>query len=459
MPLPPHPRLIAAAGIVLAWLLLCLWAWRQARMRAASQARALRALDAPPGPQTVLVAYASQTGFAAELAEHTAAALASGGLQARVAKLGQLDTATLGHYARALFIASTYGEGDPPDAAAAFADTAMQSAAGLGALRYAVLALGDSSYAHFCGFGHRLDDWLRANGATPLFDLVEVDAGDAAALRHWQHHLGLVTGCTDLPDWQAPAYQAWRLARRTLLNPGSQGGPCYFIELTPPHGMAPQWQAGDIAEIGPRDAPDSPLHAHREYSIASLPADGAVHLLVRQMRAADGALGLGSGWLTHTAQAGQRIDLRVRANRNFHPPADARPLILVGNGTGLAGLRALIKARRGAGHGRNWLVFGERNAAHDWFCRDELEQWRGEGWLEHVDAVFSRDTPQRRYVQDLLRERAERVRDWISEGAAVYVCGSLHGMAEGVHQALADILGPAQLQALQHAGRYRRDVY
>ncbi|CRE26930.1 oxidoreductase [Bordetella pertussis] len=39
------------------------------------------------------------------------------------------------------------------------------------------------------------------------------------------------------------------------------------------------------------------------------------------------------------------------------------------------------------------------------------------------------------------------------------MCGSLHGMAEGVHQALADILGPAQLQALQHAGRYRRDVY
>lgn len=75
MPLPPHPRLLAAAGLVLAWLLLYLWAWRQARMRAASQARALRALEARPGPQTVLVAYASQTGFAAELAEHTAAAL------------------------------------------------------------------------------------------------------------------------------------------------------------------------------------------------------------------------------------------------------------------------------------------------------------------------------------------------------------------------------------------------
>lgn len=88
----------------------------------------------------------------------------------------------------------------------------MQSGAGLGALRYAVLALGDSSYAHFCGFGHRLDDWLRANGAAPLFDLVEVDAGDAAALRHWQHHLGVVTGCTDLPDWQAPPTRpgGWR---------------------------------------------------------------------------------------------------------------------------------------------------------------------------------------------------------------------------------------------------------
>ncbi|MNV75292.1 Sulfite reductase [NADPH] flavoprotein alpha-component [compost metagenome] len=177
------------------------------------------------------------------------------------------------------------------------------------------------------------------------------------------------------------------------------------------------------------------------------------------MRGADGGLGLGSGWLTHIAHTGDEIDLRVRANRNFHAPADCRPMILVGNGTGLAGLRALIKARRAAGHRRNWLVFGERNAAHDWFCQEEIAAWTSDGTLERVDAVFSRDQPERRYVQHHLREQADAVRAWADAGAAIYVCGSLQGMAGGVDAALQDILGDERLQAMQHAGRYRRDVY
>jgi sulfite reductase (NADPH) flavoprotein alpha-component len=44
-----------------------------------------------------------------------------------------------------------------------------------------VLALGDRSYGHFCGFGHQLDQWLRQHGAHPLFDAIEVDNADPAA--------------------------------------------------------------------------------------------------------------------------------------------------------------------------------------------------------------------------------------------------------------------------------------
>lgn len=456
-----HTRLIAAACVVLAWLLLCLWAWRRARRQDAQHALALQALGAPAPEDALLVAYASQTGYAESLATQTAESLRAGGLTVRVASLDQLDIARLAAYRRMLFVVSTYGEGDPPDAAAAFAGMmqATPPGAALAGAHYAVLALGDSEYAHFCGFGHRLDDWLHAQGAAPLFDLVEVDNDDAAALRHWQHHLGLLAGRSDLPDWEAPAYDTWRLAGRTLLNPDSQGGPCYLLTLTPPAGSPAAWQAGDIAEIGPRREPGGELQAHREYSIASLPADGAIELLVRQMRGADGALGLGSGWLTHIAQPGDDIALRVRANRNFHPPEDGRPLILIGNGTGLAGLRALIKARRAAGHLRNWLVFGERNAAHDRFCGDEIDAWRQDGTLARVDWVFSRDQAERRYVQHCLREQAGALRDWVNAGAAVYVCGSLQGMAGGVDAALREILGEDRLQALQHAGDYRRDVY
>ena len=454
-------RLIAAACVVLAWALLCLWAWRRARRHEAQQALARQALDAPAPEDALLVAYASQTGYAESLAAQTADSLRAGGLNVRVASLDQLDPARLAAYRRMLFIVSTYGEGDPPDAAAAFSERMQQAPAGaaLAGAHYAVLALGDSEYAQFCGFGHRLDDWLHAQGAAPLFDLVEVDNDDAAALRHWQHHLGLLAGRSDLPDWEAPVYESWRLADRRLLNPQSQGGPCYLLTLAPPAEGARPWQAGDIAEIGPRLERGGALQAHREYSIASLPEDGSIQLLVRQMRGADGALGVGSGWLTQLAQPGDEIALRVRANRNFHAPADDRPMILVGNGTGLAGLRALIKARRAAGRRRNWLVFGERQADSDWFCREEITAWREDGTLECLDAVFSRDQAERRYVQHRLREQADAVRAWVDAGAAIYVCGSLQGMAGGVDAALRDILGADRLQSLQHAGGYRRDVY
>lgn len=458
-------RLIAAACVVGLWLLLCLWAWRRARRHEALHAQALQALNAPTPEDTLLVAYATQTGYAETLAAQTAESLRAGGLTVRVAALDQLDLARLSSYRRVLFVASTYGEGDPPDAAAAFAgqmqaaSAAPGTAPALAGLQYAVLALGDSEYAQFCGFGHRLDDWLHAQGATPLFDRVDVDNGDPAALRHWQHHLGLLAGRSDLPDWQAPVYEAWRLTNRRLMNPESQGGPCYLLTLTPPPGGMPPWTAGDIAEVGPRHARGGPVQAHREYSIASLPEDGAIQLLVRQMRSADGGLGVGSGWLTHIAQTGDEIALRVRTNRNFHVPEDGRPLILVGNGTGLAGLRALIKARRAAGHRRNWLIFGERNAAHDNFCQADIDAWRQEGTLARVDAVYSRDQPQRRYVQHLLREQADAVRSWVEAGAAIYVCGSLQGMASGVDAALQDILGDDRLQAMQRGCRYRRDVY
>lgn len=53
-------------------------------------------------------------------------------------------------------------------------------------------------------------------------------------------------------------------------------------------------------------------------------------------------------------------------------------LILLGNGTGLAGLRGLLKARI-EGIRDNWLFFGERSAAHDFYCREELQGWLANG--------------------------------------------------------------------------------
>jgi sulfite reductase (NADPH) flavoprotein alpha-component len=198
---------------------------------------------------------------------------------------------------------------------------------------------------------------------------------------------------------------------------------------------------------------------HREYSIASLPSEGSLQLFVRHMQREDGTPGIGSSWLTRHADTGAEIALRIRPNASFHVPTDGRPVILIGNGTGLAGLRALLKARIAAGHFRNWLLFGERQAAHDFYHQEDIAQWQCDGHLARLDLAWSRDGASRVYVQDRLREAAAALRQWVDDGAAIYVCGSLAGMAPGVDAVLRDVLGDVVVERLRDEGRYRRDVY
>src|SRR5690606_29359351 len=124
-----------------------------------------------------LVAHASQTGFAVELAGHTAASLRAAGAQVVLRPLSDINASLLARTQRALFIASTTGEGDPPDLALSFLRDTMAQAADLARLEYAVLALGDRDYARLCAFGHRLHQWLRQCGAPARFYPTAADHG------------------------------------------------------------------------------------------------------------------------------------------------------------------------------------------------------------------------------------------------------------------------------------------
>lgn len=458
---PDARQFFIVAMLVVAYAALCVAiAWPRLR---AHRAQANVAGDA------LWIVHASQTGQAEQVAARTAQSLRDAGLAVRVEALGHVRADDLRAMRRALFIASTTGEGDAPDSALPFLRDVLATNLDLGRLEYGLLALGDRSYDDFCAFGRRLDAWLRHAGARPLFDRIDVDDGDAAALRHWQHHLGVLSGRTDLPDWTPPRYQTWMLRARRETNPGSVGGACFALELLPESGALPRWRAGDLVEVAPcaADAPELATLPHREYSIASIPQEGALMLLVRRMTRADGTPGLGSDWLTRRIGVGERVALRIRANANFHAPDDARPLILVGNGTGIAGLRALLAERVARGQRRNWLVFGERNADRDFHFRDDIERWRKQGFIERLDLAFSRDqggepnrtVSSKTYVQHRLAETAGTLRAWIADGASIYVCGSLEGMAPGVHAALVDALGADAVERVLVEGRYRRDVY
>lgn len=480
---------------------------RRRKKRAVKAARGT--VSGGASSESWLIGFASQSGFAEQLAWQTAGQLQAAGLPVRVEPLAKLDESALQQAQRALFVVSTFGDGEAPDSARGFERKLLGGSLALEQLSYAVLALGDRQYEQFCGFARRLGDWLSCQGAQRLFEAVEVDGDDRLALQHWQQQLGELTGAAPMAFTEAP-WESWTLSQRTLLNPGSQGAPTYLLGLTPPSGSS--WQAGDILEIQPRHPlprvmawlaqhhlngaqpvelegchmslaealcerllPESfahlvGLHAQalvealaplgsREYSIASLVSDGVLELIVRQERRADGSLGLGSGWLTeHLAEGGQ-LQARLRSNSSFHLPESERPLILIGNGTGLAGLRALLRARITAGLTRNWLLFGERNRGHDYYCGAELDAALARGELQRLDLAFSRDQAEKVYVQGLLRQQAGELRRWLDDGAALYVCGSLEGMAGGVDAVLHELLGADAVRVLVEQGRYRRDVY
>ncbi|MET0265802.1 MAG: sulfite reductase flavoprotein subunit alpha [Duganella sp.] len=464
---------LALPGFAITGWMLYLQRRKQKRMAAAERkqfAAAAGALPATPdGAEPVLLAYASQTGSAERLALQSAAALQAAGVPVHVHSLEKLTPPQLVRYRRALFVASSFGEGEPPDAARRFSRLLHAAAEELQHLQYAVLALGDRNYVQFCGFGHTLDARLRVLGAQPMHPTIEVDNGDAAALARWSASLRTLIGA-DAPELALSAsapdadYSSWRLLRRELLNPGSVGDGLYEITLAADDaaGAGSAWRPGALADIWPGhySPAGSAEVAPRRYSLASLPQDGVLQLLVRQVRLGDGSgLGLASGWLTAQAQVGDEVRLRLVANPAFDQHAPARPSIYIGNGSGLAGLRSHLRARVHEGAARNWLIFGERQREFDSICAAEIAGWRSAGMLPELDLVFSRDVTGGEYVQDRLRVRADVLRDWIADGAVLYVCGSLQGMAGGVDAALEEIIGRAALDDLIETGRYRRDVY
>ena len=458
--------------------------------------RALAAVSTAAPPSSVgasggdmLVVHASQTGNAERIARLSAAAFPG----ATVAALATLDLAALRSARRALFVVATYGEGHAPDRARKFEATAMTEPAeldGLDGLDYAVLALGDREYPDFCAFGHRVDAWLHASGGRRIFDRVDLDGADIDAERHWQQQLSAIAGAAIQPDWQHAEYAPWTLVSREHVNPGSPGAPVFRITLAPD---APtRWAPGAIAEVLPRHDParvdrwlssagrtaDAGMRdrllgsvlpddrgaelrslAHRDYSIASIASSNMVELLVRQCAADDGGLGIGSGWLTRIAPIGATIRMRVRDNPSFAPADPATPLVLIGNGTGLAGLMAHLRHRAATGGAPAWLLYGERSATHDRPYGDELARWSSDAMLARVDRAFSRDVNCGRYVQHCVAEAADDIRAWADRGAAFYVCGSLVGMAGEVDAALRTILGDGRLEDLAGQGRYCRDIY
>jgi sulfite reductase (NADPH) flavoprotein alpha-component len=161
-------------------------------------------------------------------------------------------------------------------------------------------------------------------------------------------------------------------------------------------------------------------------------------------------------------EPGDEVGVFLEPNRRFRLPEDrTTPLILIAAGTGVAPYRAFLQQLEAEDASPDtWLIFGNPHMRTDFLYQREWLEWRQNGLLNRIDGAFSRDQAQKRYVQHVLRDEAERVEQWLTNKARVYICGGL-AMGKEVEEALRDVLverrGLDADQASEHLGQLRRE--
>ncbi|MBL4812821.1 MAG: PepSY domain-containing protein [Rhodobacteraceae bacterium] len=371
-------------------------------------------------------------GFAKEL--HSA--LRDSGSKVHIAGLGGLRPA----YPAAreiIALASTYGDGGPPQNAARFEKrmAGFTPASGQG---FSVLAFGDTAFSHYCAFGQKVDAAFAGKNMARNIPYFEIDKQSSQSFAAWGQQRGLAL------DYTPPRPKTHKLVLEARADFGADiGAPISVLRFRPVRKM--RHVAGDLIAILP---PNSTIP--RYYSLASASAEGFVEICVSNR-----AGGLCSGYLCGLQQ-GDEIDGFIAYNPDFKMPRrDA--VIMIGAGTGIAPFAGMIRQNQ-RGNPID-LFWGNRHPNSDFLYENEIKSWLDDGRLTAFHPAFSRIDP-KSYVQDVLRRSEQHLRDRLRHGATVMVCGSQQ-MASAVRAEIDLLAGDVgtSLAALKRARRYREDVY
>ena len=140
--------------------------------------------------EALLVMYGSQSGNAEQLARHLAKEAEKRRFAPRVMEMNAFASVDFANEQRFVIVTSTWGDGDPPENAAAFWQHLNSHAAPrLDHLSYSVLALGDKNYSDFCGAGKKFDERLEQLGARRIHPRADCDVDYETTAKQWMEGL------------------------------------------------------------------------------------------------------------------------------------------------------------------------------------------------------------------------------------------------------------------------------
>lgn len=544
--------------------------WLSGYLAAGPQPR--QATQAASSEQQILIAHGGETGNSQSLAEKLASQARESGIHIELQDLAQLRLRQLGKKSHLLLICSTHGDGDPPEPIQPFYDALMDdSAPRLETLQFSVLALGDSTYEHFCVTGQQLDQRLETLGAQRLHPRQDCDVDFEQPAAQWRQAVldllpkedttSMVSAAThirkDSPLYSKQSPLAVEVLENLNLSASSRSAPIHHLELAleaPDFTVSPGDAVGILADNPPalvaavlnvcglsgdaavivneqslplvqalrqhldltipssrfltfwaelsgdetlaqhassasreqrqylkqvtvfdllRQAPATPPPQAladalrplqpRLYDVANSQdvIDDELHLTVKDFRYTIGQhqeQGIASRYLL-ALEPGDTVRLYPHRNARFQLPEDPQaPLILIGEGTGIAPYRAFLQALGQRPDAPPvWLIFAEQCFEEDFLYQNELQQAHNSGVLHKVDTVFYQDKPGYTLASPLLAQ-IRTLQTWLSQGAHVYFCGDKERLS-ACEQSLAEQLGDDQWKALGKAKRFHRNLY
>ena len=533
------------------------------------------------------ILYGSQTGNSRSIAEELYEEAKKKNINSTLISMAKMKEKSIKNIENLLLIVSTQGEGDPPDDALNLVDFINgNKAPKLSRMNFGVLALGDSTYEHYCKTGKDFDARLEALGANRVLDRVDLDVDFDDHTEKWISNAltvmkPLISSTTestsstfDLVINDEKKYTRKNPLETSILtnqkitgrysekdirhieidlensglkySPGDSLGvwfkndeilahkilSClkidvdeiifskenepltildaliYDFEITQLHpGFVKKYaeliQNSNLIDISndkeklnsfisnkqiidliieyPSNISGNQLKdllrklSPRLYSIASSQneVDDEVHLTVGVVQYHESGFlhtGAASGFLQRTSP-NDKVKIYVESNDRFRLPENPNtPVIMIGPGTGIAPFRAFLQERAALNaNGKNWLFFGNPYFSDDFLYQTEWQDYLEDGTLEKISLAFSRDQKDKIYVQHRLLENAEKIYNWINDGAHIYICGDESRMAKDVHKALVKIISDRKkieedkaeefLREMQKQGKYQKDVY